>query len=247
MVTAAALAHVNRLPVLFWCPAMSSPTARPTRCCSSSRISARRHRHGQRLLPPGQPLFRPHHMRPEHIADRPAPRLPHVMTDPADCGPVCLPSARTCRPRPSIGPESFFAPKVWRFRAGRSPTRQSLRRGGRGDQGRETAGHRGRRRGDLFAGRGGRCAAFASAHDIPVVETQAGKSALPFDHALNFGPVGVTGAPRANLVARRPIWSSARHAVPGLHHRVVVAVQEPGAKASCRSTCSLTTPSSMAR
>ncbi len=38
------------------------------------------------------------------------------------------------------------------------------------------------------------------AHDIPVVETQAGKSALDFDHALNFGPVGVTGASSANIV-----------------------------------------------
>ena len=38
MVTAAAIAHVNRLPVLFL-PATSSPTARPTRCCSRSRTS----------------------------------------------------------------------------------------------------------------------------------------------------------------------------------------------------------------
>jgi 3D-(3,5/4)-trihydroxycyclohexane-1,2-dione acylhydrolase (decyclizing) len=43
-------------------------------------------------------------------------------------------------------------------------------------------------------------AAFATAHNIPVVETQAGKSALDFDHALNFGPVGVTGASSANIV-----------------------------------------------
>jgi 3D-(3,5/4)-trihydroxycyclohexane-1,2-dione acylhydrolase (decyclizing) len=33
-----------------------------------------------------------------------------------------------------------------------------------------------------------------------VVETQAGKSALPWDHPLNFGPVGVTGAASANAV-----------------------------------------------
>jgi 3D-(3,5/4)-trihydroxycyclohexane-1,2-dione acylhydrolase (decyclizing) len=43
-------------------------------------------------------------------------------------------------------------------------------------------------------------AAFATAHNIPVVETQGGKSALDFDHALNFGPVGVTGASSANTV-----------------------------------------------
>ena len=39
MVTAAALAHVNRLPVLCF-PAMFSPTAYRIRCCSRSRISA---------------------------------------------------------------------------------------------------------------------------------------------------------------------------------------------------------------
>jgi 3D-(3,5/4)-trihydroxycyclohexane-1,2-dione acylhydrolase (decyclizing) len=43
-------------------------------------------------------------------------------------------------------------------------------------------------------------AAFATAHNIPVVETQAGKSALDHDHPLNFGPVGVTGGTAANAV-----------------------------------------------
>lgn len=42
---------------------------------------------------------------------------------------------------------------------------------------------------------------FAEAHGIPVIETQAGKSALPWDHPLNFGPVGVTGADSANAIA----------------------------------------------
>ena len=41
---------------------------------------------------------------------------------------------------------------------------------------------------------------FAEEHQIPVVETQAGKSALPWDHPLNMGPVGVTGAASANAV-----------------------------------------------
>jgi 3D-(3,5/4)-trihydroxycyclohexane-1,2-dione acylhydrolase (decyclizing) len=41
-------------------------------------------------------------------------------------------------------------------------------------------------------------AAFAERFDLPVVETQAGKSALPWDHPLNLGPVGVTGAASAN-------------------------------------------------
>ncbi|MBS8271962.1 3D-(3,5/4)-trihydroxycyclohexane-1,2-dione acylhydrolase (decyclizing), partial [Halomonas litopenaei] len=42
--------------------------------------------------------------------------------------------------------------------------------------------------------------AFAEAHGIPVAETQAGKSALAWDHPLNLGPIGVTGGEPANAV-----------------------------------------------
>ncbi|MFV2001528.1 MAG: thiamine pyrophosphate-dependent enzyme, partial [Paracoccaceae bacterium] len=43
---------------------------------------------------------------------------------------------------------------------------------------------------------------FAEHHRIPVVETQAGKSALAWDHAMAFGPVGVSGSECANVLCR---------------------------------------------
>jgi 3D-(3,5/4)-trihydroxycyclohexane-1,2-dione acylhydrolase (decyclizing) len=43
--------------------------------------------------------------------------------------------------------------------------------------------------------------AFAEAHGIPVMETQAGKSSLPHDHPLNMGSIGVTGTSAANALA----------------------------------------------
>src|SRR4029079_19152944 len=43
--------------------------------------------------------------------------------------------------------------------------------------------------------------AFAERHAIPVAETQAGKSALPHDHPLNMGAIGVTGTSAANALA----------------------------------------------
>ena len=46
---------------------------------------------------------------------------------------------------------------------------------------------------------------FATAHGIPVAETQAGKSALAHDHKLNLGAVGVTGSSAANEAAARPM------------------------------------------
>ena len=42
---------------------------------------------------------------------------------------------------------------------------------------------------------------FATAHGIPVAETQAGKSALPHDHPCNLGAIGVTGTSAANQAA----------------------------------------------
>jgi hypothetical protein len=44
-------------------------------------------------------------------------------------------------------------------------------------------------------------AAFADRHGIPVVETQAGKSSLPFLNELNMGAVGVTGTGASNTVS----------------------------------------------
>jgi 3D-(3,5/4)-trihydroxycyclohexane-1,2-dione acylhydrolase (decyclizing) len=44
--------------------------------------------------------------------------------------------------------------------------------------------------------------AFAEATGVPVAETQAGKGALPFDHPSALGAVGATGTPGANLTAR---------------------------------------------
>jgi 3D-(3,5/4)-trihydroxycyclohexane-1,2-dione acylhydrolase (decyclizing) len=44
--------------------------------------------------------------------------------------------------------------------------------------------------------------AFAEKHGVPVCETQAGKSALAWDHPLQLGSVGVTGSPAANALAR---------------------------------------------
>ena len=44
---------------------------------------------------------------------------------------------------------------------------------------------------------------FAEAFGIPVAETQAGKSSLPWNHPLNVGAIGVTGALAANMLAKQ--------------------------------------------
>jgi 3D-(3,5/4)-trihydroxycyclohexane-1,2-dione acylhydrolase (decyclizing) len=195
MVTAAALAHVNRLPVLLipgdvFADRAPDPVLQQIEVFGDGTVTA-------------NDCFRPvsryfdRITRPEHILTA-LPRAFRVMTDPADCGPVTLSFCQDVQAEAFDYPESFFAPKVWKFRRP-EPDRDEM----------ETAiaAIRAAKKpvivaggGVIYSGAEAELAAFASAHDIPVVETQAGKSALAFDHPLNFGPVGVTGASSANLV-----------------------------------------------
>ncbi|KAB8041921.1 3D-(3,5/4)-trihydroxycyclohexane-1,2-dione acylhydrolase (decyclizing), partial [Janthinobacterium rivuli] len=55
--------------------------------------------------------------------------------------------------------------------------------------------------GVLYGKAGAALRAFAERHGIPVAETQAGKSSLPWDHPLQLGAIGVTGSPAANALA----------------------------------------------
>src|SRR5690606_25794085 len=92
-------------------------------------------------------------------------------------------------------PLSFFEDRVWRRRRPRPD---------RGELEQAAALVRAARKPLIVAGGGvhysGACEAlkaFAEAHSVPVAETQAGKSALPWDHPLNFGSIGVTGSSAA--------------------------------------------------
>jgi 3D-(3,5/4)-trihydroxycyclohexane-1,2-dione acylhydrolase (decyclizing) len=195
MVTAAALAHVNRLPVLFipgdvFASRTPDPVLQQIEDFGDGTVSV-------------NDCFRPvsryfdRILRPEHLLTA-LPRALRVMTDPAECGPVTLAFCQDVQAEAFDYPLSFFAPKVWRIRR---PEPDAT------DLAAAVAAIRAARQpvivaggGVIYSGAEAALAAFATAHDIPVVETQAGKSALAFDHPLNFGPVGVTGASSANLV-----------------------------------------------
>jgi 3D-(3,5/4)-trihydroxycyclohexane-1,2-dione acylhydrolase (decyclizing) len=195
LVTAAALAYVNRLPVLLipgdvFANRAPDPVLQQVECFADGTVSA-------------NDCFRPvsryfdRISRPEHLLTA-LPRALRVMTDPAECGPVTLAFCQDVQAEAYDYPAEFFAPRVWRFRrtepdavelaaaiaaikAAKSPV---IVAGG----------------GVIYSQAEDDLAAFAAAHGIPVVETQAGKSALAHDDAMNFGPVGVTGASSANIV-----------------------------------------------
>ena len=195
VVTAAALAYANRLPVLIipgdvFANRSPDPVLQQIESFGDGTVSA-------------NDCFRPvaryfdRIARPEHLLTA-LPRAMRVMTDPADCGPVVLAFCQDVQAEAYDYPLSFFQPKVWKIRRP-APDADELADAIAAIKAAKTpviiAGG-----GVIYSGAEADLAAFARAHNIPVVETQAGKSALDHDHPLNFGPVGVTGASSANTV-----------------------------------------------
>jgi len=198
MVTAAAMAHVNRLPVLFipgdvFANRAPDPVLQQIEDFGDGTISV-------------NDCFRPvsryfdRITRPEQLLTA-LPRAIRTMTDPADCGPVTLALCQDVQAEACDWPESFFEPRTWRRRRPRPDTAEL-----------EEAAKlvRAASKPVIIAGGGvhysGACEtlkAFVERHAIPVAETQAGKSSLPWDHPLNLGPIGVTGSSSANAVAAK--------------------------------------------
>lgn len=195
VVTAAALAHVNRLPLLIipgdvFANRAPDPVLQQVEDFGDGTISA------NDCFKPVSRYF-DRITRPEQILTA-LPRALRVMTDPAECGPVTLAFCQDVQAEAFDYPETFFTPKVWHIRrpepdAGELAMAISALKSAKAPV--IVAGG-----GVIYSQAEARLAAFATAHNIPVVETQGGKSALAHDHALNFGPVGVTGSSSANIV-----------------------------------------------
>ena len=195
MVTACALAHVNRLPVLFipgdvFASRMPDPVLQQVESFGDGTVSA-------------SDCFRPvsryfdRITRPEQIMPA-LERALSVLTDPADCGPVTLSFCQDVQAEAYDYPESFFATRLRRTRrpapdAGELADAVAALRDAKAPV--IVAGG-----GVLYAGAERELADFAERHGIPVVETQAGKSALPDAHPHCMGAVGVTGTGAANAL-----------------------------------------------
>ncbi|MEY4908045.1 MAG: hypothetical protein RL260_1763, partial [Pseudomonadota bacterium] len=196
MVTSAALAHVGRLPVLLlpgdvFVTRLPDPVLQQVEDFEQGDVSA-------------NDCFRPvtryfdRITRPEQLLVA-LPRAIQVLTDPAQCGPVCLALPQDVQTFAFDWPVDFFEPAVIRFR--RPPAEQRaldeavallkmakkpmLVAGG----------------GVLYSQAWAALRDFADAHGIPVVESQAGKGSMAWDHPLNLGAIGVTGSPAANAAA----------------------------------------------
>ena len=197
LVTAAALAHVNRLPVLFlpgdiFITRAPDPVLQQVEDFHDGTVSANDcfrpvSRYFDRIAHPAQLLAA-------------LPRAIEVLTDAARCGPVTLALPQDVQTMAYDFAVDFLMPPPIRFdpmppddatvaaiaATLRTAKRPLLIAGG----------------GVLYGLATGALRAFVEAHGIPVAETQAGKGALPWDHGLQQGSIGVTGSPAANALAR---------------------------------------------
>ena len=196
MVTAAALAHVNRLPLLLlpgdvFANRAPDPVLQQAENFSDGTVSV-------------NDVFRPvsryfdRITRPEQIISALA-RAMQVLTDPAECGPVTLSLCQDVQAEAFDYPSAMFEERVWVPRRP-EPDRNELEAAvARLKSSRKTVIIAGG--GVLYSEATETLRAFAEKHGIPVMETQAGKSSLPHVHALNMGSVGVTGSSASNLLA----------------------------------------------
>ena len=196
MVTSAALAHVNRLPVLLL-PGDVFANRRPDPVLQQIEDFG----DGSMTV---NDCFRPvsryfdRITRPEQIIPA-LRRAMQVLTDPADCGPVTLALCQDVQAEAYDYPESFFAEKIWLPRRLRPDPQERLAASTAIAAAKTPVIIAGG--GVLYSEASAALAAFADKHGIPVVETQAGKSSLPDSHPLNMGSVGVTGTSAANTLA----------------------------------------------
>ncbi len=197
MVTGAALATVNRLPVLLlpgdvFATRVSNPVLQELEQPYGNDMSV-------------NDVFRPvsrffdRVWRPEQL---PAALIGamRVLTDPAETGAVTVALPQDVQAEAYDWPEALFAKRVWHV-ARPVPEPAALARAAEAI--------RAARRPLIVAGGGVIYAEatealreFAEATGIPVAETQAGKGSLAYDHPLSVGAVGSTGTTAANRLAR---------------------------------------------
>ncbi len=196
MLTAAAVAHVNRLPVLLlpgdiFVSRAPDPVLQQVEDFHDGGVSA-----NDCFRPVSRYFDRVVH--PEQLLTA-LPRAIHVLTDPALCGPATLAMPQDIQTAAYDWPEDFFSPHKVTLRAV-PPAPAQLREA--------AAALKSAKRPLIIAGGGvlyGEATDvlrnFADSHGVPVAETQAGKGALPWDHPLQLGSIGVTGSTAANAMA----------------------------------------------
>ena len=196
LLTAAALAHANRLPMLMLCgdtflTRLPDPVLQQLEHYGNPALGLNDafkavSRYWDRITHPAQVI-------------QSLPAALATMLDPADCGPAFIGLPQDVQGWAYDYPTALFEEKTHRIRR-QAPDAEEVTEA--------AALLRAAERPVIIAGGGVQYSgaveeltAFAEAHDIPVIESIAGRANLLDTHPLNIGPVGVTGSDSANAVA----------------------------------------------
>jgi 3D-(3,5/4)-trihydroxycyclohexane-1,2-dione acylhydrolase (decyclizing) len=196
MVTAAGVAHSNRLPVLLlsgdtFVSRLPDPVLQQVEHFHDPSLTVNDafkavSRYWDRIT------------RPEQLLSS-LPQAVAVLLDPADCGPVFIALPQDVQAEAFDYPVEFFERRVHQVPRPRPDVEQLVAAAGVLREARKPL---------LIAGGGvhyslaaAELAAFAERHNLPVAETIAGRGLLLHEHPLNVGAIGVIGAASANALA----------------------------------------------
>ncbi len=197
MVTGAAAATINRLPVLLlpgdiFARRNVAPVLQQLELPNTQEISV-----NDCLRPVSRYWDRIY--RPEQIITS-LPEVMRVLTSPAETGAVTLALPQDVQAEAFDFPAELFRDRIWEIRRP-LPDSHSLARAVEAIRASKApliiAGG-----GVLYSEASESLSAFVTATGIPVAETQAGKGSLPFDHNQCAGAIGATGTLAANRIAR---------------------------------------------
>ncbi|MFF5424768.1 MULTISPECIES: 3D-(3,5/4)-trihydroxycyclohexane-1,2-dione acylhydrolase (decyclizing) [unclassified Streptomyces] len=197
LVTGAALATVNHLPVLLlpgdtFATRPADPVLQQLQLPTAGEVSV-----NDCLRPVSRYFDR---------VDRPEALIPaalaavRVLADPAETGAVTLALPQDVQAEAYDWPEEFFAERIWRVRRPRPDTAElaaAARAVREAERPLVVAGG-----GVRYSGAEDALRAFAERAGLPVATTQAGKGALPYDHPCEVGGIGHTGSATADDLAR---------------------------------------------
>ncbi len=196
--TSAALAHANRLPMLMLCgdaflTRLPDPVLQQLEHFGNPALGVNDgfkavSRYWDRITHPAQII-------------QSLPAAFATMLDPADCGPAFLGLPQDVQGWAYDYPVEFFEERTHRIRRVQADEDEIVD---------AVASLKSAKKPIIIAGGGvqySRAVAelteFAETHNIPVVETIAGRANLLNEHGLNIGPLGVTGSNSANAIAEK--------------------------------------------
>lgn len=196
MVTGAAVAHVNRLPLLLipsdvFANRIPDPVLQQVEDFSDGTVTA-------------SDAFRPvsryfdRITRPEQIIPAFAQTM-RVLTDPAACGPATLSLCQDVQAEAFDFPESFFVERIHRVRRPIPDQREideAVTAISKASRPLVIAGG-----GVLYSEAEKELLTFCDAKGVPIGESQGGKSSVPSSHAMSMGGIGVSGTGAANAMA----------------------------------------------